>query len=282
MKEIDNIIEEHNQQLSNLIYLESNNIINLNQPSKEMIIKDTTSKITVIYNELKRKYENVKEYHNMLDVINNAMNIINGYQLKNNDNDLLDLFVKIKQVPLNYLEKDADFRMTKEFRGMLDYYKFEINNYINSFNKEEEIVKPKYKTMDEFEHVLRTSIAKQLKQLLEYVKRKDDVKKIRETMVQSMNSNYKKGQAITFGNLLDHISAEINILNSKIESSIKSEEYKQTMNQIVNIEIKESQSNEEICTNLINVYRYLIMLEEKINEELTIKRCQIRVLDIWN
>ncbi len=276
-KRIDDLANEYNEKLAKIYELKKNKVPTLETFSA--ITNDLELKLNMILDDLKKHHEKYKTYFEMIDIINEYIDVVNGSE-KESNNELTSDLNTIISVCIPFLKAEDSNKLKQELLTILNNQKKEIADYLHTssiFNSITPSKELKYQTIDEMNLDLRKKLHPLLKDLSTSVNKRDIELEIKESMTKIINGLYSEPK----NKLLSYYLSEINDAYTSIVNSLANiplelqNEYKEKIASIMATKIDYNEDFITISKNLMKIWLSLNKVESEIEELETLKTAYI-------
>lgn len=276
-KRIDDLANEYNEKLTKIYELKKNEIPTLETFSA--ITNDLELKLNMILDDLKKHHEKYKTYFEMIDIINEYIDVVNGSE-KESNNELTSDLNTIISVCIPFLKAEDSNKLKQELLTILNNQKKEIADYLHTssiFNSITPSKELKYQTIDEMNLDLRKKLHPLLKDLSTSVNKRDIELEIKESMTKIINGLYSEPK----NKLLSYYLSEINDTYTNIVNSLANiplelqNKYKEKIASIMATKIDYNEDFITISKHLMKIWLSLNKVESEIEELETLKTAYI-------
>ena len=276
-KRIDDLANEYNEKLAKIYELKKNKAPTLETFSA--ITNDLELKLNMILDDLKKHHEKYKTYFEMIDIINEYIDVVNGSE-KESNNELTSDLNTIISVCIPFLKAEDGNKLKQELLTILNNQKKEIADYLHTssiFNSITPSKELKYNTIEEMNLDLRKKLHPLLKDLSTSVNKRDIELEIKESITKIINGLYSEPK----NKLLSYYLNEINDVYTSIVNSLANiplelqNEYKEKIASIMATKIDYNEDFITISKNLMKIWLSLNKVESEIEEIEVLKTAYI-------
>ena len=267
-KKIDELADEYNEKLTKIYELKKKEVPTLETLSA--ITNELELKLNMILDDLKQHHEKYKAYFEMIDIINEYIDVVNGSEKESNNELTADLNTIIS-VCIPFLKAEDGNKLKTELLTILNNQKQEIMNYLHTssiFNHTTPNKELKYGNVDEMNLDLRKKLHPLLKDLSTSVNKRDIELEIKESMTKIINGLYSEPK----NKLLSYYLSEINDTYTRITNLLVSvpkelqTKYKEKIRNIMASEIDYNENFITISKNLMKIWLSLNKVESELEE----------------
>ena len=254
---VNSLITEYNNKVNNLL-TSNNNILTLDNNDKDNLYLKLLTDLNKILDGLKLNYENNKVYHDILELLDNCLLIIEN---KNNESKTeLEKDIKtITNIIIPYLNDDCHLSRLKEiFISEKINITMSLENMANLSSK----INGEYKNVSDFELMIRDKLQTFLISIYKDIIDKDIFNEIIKNYKDIVSNNYKESN-------YSIVKVYLNILN-ELSKYIKKNGNKHDINELNTILNNINTENDLNTTinDLIKVIKALYMIQFRIDDRL--------------
>lgn len=272
---VNELIENYNKKLDELSKENSKNIelsIDQNRPrTPEGLYEELVNNLKSILAEVKEYSKKVKDYHKMIDIMNNCK----SDKIDINKDEICQDIEYIRVTIIEKFITDSRIKqaLTKELNSIIDRNIERNINYIDEFKSQNDI---KTKSLDELKLEFRKDFAPFLNKIKEVVEKQDLVNEVIHSTKLMIDNLYVE----TKNERLKYMFNEINKIKDYINKH-GTDEHKEKLTQLLDIHIDLNDDLKTILDNLEVLYKNIcnlgIEVENILNKRKKIDQFKVKV-----
>lgn len=269
-EKVNKLITEYNHKVNNVL-TSNKNILTLENTDKDSLYSKLLADLNQILASLKLNYENNKVYHDILELLDNCLLVLD--KQKNTPKTELEKDLKtITDIIIPYLNDDNNLNGLKEiFLKEKKYITTTIENMANLSSK----INGKYKNISEFELTIRKELQLFLMNIYKDIIEKDIANEIINSYKMIASNNYEESKCSVIKVYLD----TLNELAEYIKVNGTKEDI-QELNNVLN-DINISNNLNSTIKDLINIIKKLYLIQfsitDRINNAKLVKEYTINI-----